>query len=186
MYDYVLTTTDYEFVGKGFCLFYHSSCRQFFCCAQKNISEQASSLPEQKPSFFVPVPIKFSSSNASCVEVEIEERTFLRKLDLGFRGALAVMGEAIMQITQKVFVGEKPMYNIRGNEYLKKLYQIPAVKIGGRPIVQEETQARRRESVFVQGEEEVFWEDSGKLEWELFENANLTRARFLDFCRSKS
>lgn len=100
------------------------------------------------------------------------------KLDLGFRGDLVMMEQGITQISQKVFVGEKPMYNIRGNKYPEKLYQIPKVEIGGitfiRPIMQEETEEHRKESIFSQKEEkENLWEDSGKLGWHLFEKSNL-------------
>ncbi len=134
--------------------------------------------PAKKPTFFVTIPItKFSPIQSPCVNVEIEGKILSVELDLGFRGDITVMQESLELISSKMFIGEKPMYGIRGKEYIKKLYRLPKIKMGAmtffKPILQEEKTEFIQDSSFVQGEREPSAREVGRLGWELFYNTNL-------------
>lgn len=133
----------------------------------------------EKPKFFVSVPIvEFSSYNTPRVDVDIEGRRYLVKLDLGFRGHISVDSQLLNAINSKSFVGEKLMYGIRGQGYAKKMFRISKLKIGAMsfspPIVQEENSEFLKETKFYKDKQQLpLKEEEGRLGWELFEKSNL-------------
>jgi len=144
---------------------------------QKDISsEKATEI--KKPALFVSVPItKFSAIQCPCVEVEIQGTTFTMELDLGFRGDVNIAHDLIEQIPLKEFVRAKPMYGIRGKEYIKNLYKIEEARIGEiyflKPFLQEDSEEFKRDSVFVKNGGEPSPPEAGRLGWELFYHTNL-------------
>ena len=153
----------------------------FGCSAlrEQNVTSKEQSVKSEKEVFFVSVPIaKFSSFECPCVNIEIEGKEFLAKLDLGFQGDLAIAKEPLTRISAKTFVKEKSMYGVRGKEYKKKLYRIPKAKIGVMAfsplMLQEESEEFLKDAQFLQNEEDLSArEEEGALGWELFYNANL-------------
>ena len=145
---------------------------------QNKISNEQS-IEAQQTTYFVSVPItKFSSFQTPCINVKIEENTFLLKLDLGFRGDITITKEAIDLTSSKTFLGEKSMYGIRGKEYTKKIYQIPKAKIGAMafspPTLQEENEEFLKDAQFLQNDEDSSSrEEKGRLGWELFRDTKL-------------
>jgi hypothetical protein len=149
------------------------------CSVIRTRNKNNQSIEAQKPTYFVSIPItQFSSFQTPCINVTIEENTFLLKLDLGFQGDMTIAKEAVDLISSKTFLGEKSMYGVRGKEYTKKIYQIPRAKIGAMafspPILQEENEQFLKDAEFLQNEENSsLREEKGRLGWELFCNTNL-------------
>lgn len=153
-----------------------------FFCGCSVIREQKPCIKEptqtKDSSFFVSVPIvEFSSSQIPYLNIEIEDKSFLVKLDLGFRGDLSMFKNVLDSISSKKFIGEKSMYGIRSKEYKKKCYRIPRVGIGSMsfspPVVQEDSQEIAKDAVFHQNREDEPVKEIGKVGWELFLNTNL-------------
>lgn len=146
----------------------------------------------KRPPFYASIPItKFSSIQCPCVNVEIGGTDFSMELDLGFRGNLAFSQEMARQISLKTFLYTKPMYGVRGKEYLTKLYRISKVKIGAmsfmQPLLQEETAEFAKDSVCLENGKDTSPEEIGRLGWELFYNMNLlidTKHSQIAFCDS--
>lgn len=89
------------------------------------------SMKVEKAVFFASTPIvQFNSFECPCVNGEIEGKTYLLKLDLGFQGDMTIREEAVNIISRKTYLREHSTYGIRGKEYKKKLYQIPELNIG--------------------------------------------------------
>jgi hypothetical protein len=143
----------------------------------QEITQFEESPRNQKP-YFVAAPItKWSTIQAPCLDIRIENKTFSVELDLGFRGDLTFTKQWVETLSSKTFLREKPMYGIRGKEYATKLYQIPALEIGKmtffKPILQEEKEEFAKDSTFVQNRQEQSPKEPGRLGWELFYNVNL-------------
>lgn len=128
--------------------------------------------------YFVSVPItETSSSQIPCLNVEIEDKTLLVELDLGFRGHITVAREEVDAIMSKTFLGEKTMHGIRGKKYNKKVYRIPELKIGAmtfsRPAMQEDSAEFLKDAMFGHNERKTPSKEPGRLGWELFSSTNL-------------
>lgn len=141
---------------------------------------------ETKSGFFVSVPVTFSTFNTPGLNIEIEERSLLAKLDLGFEGDLAIEKKILDAIASKEWIGEKIMYGVHGKEYKEKRYRVPKVKMGSLtfspPIVQEENAEFLTDATFIQNpEDEVLRQEVGRVGWELFANACL----FLDMRKGR-
>ncbi len=69
------------------------------------------------------------------------------------------------------------MYGFKGKEYPTNLYRIPKIKIGAmafiQPILQENTEQSRKDSVIVQNGNKPSPREPGRIGWELFHNVNL-------------
>lgn len=147
------------------------------CFSSRN-SKKTTETPPKKTNYFVPVPIvKFNTSQCPCIEVKIEDTTWVMKLDLGFRGDVTIDQNVIDQIVDKQFLAASTTCGIRGKEYPTNLYQIPDVKIGNatfmEPIVQEESRELVKESAFVKDGGEPSPSEIGKIGWQLFQVTNL-------------
>lgn len=157
-------------------LFLSSSCTVI---QEQNVVTNKQAAQLQKSTFFIPIPIeKLSSFQCPCINIEIEEKTLLTKLDLGFQGDMALEKEILDSISSRTFIGEKTTYGMRGREYKKKLYQIPKAKIGvmafSPPIIQEENRGFLKDAEFLQNKENSQpREEKGRLGWELFYNTPL-------------
>lgn len=99
------------------------------------------------------------------------------ELDLGFRGDLAITQDAADSILSKTFVGEKPMFGIRGKKYIEQLYRIPKAKIGkmtfSPPIFLLENQDFLKDATFLQGNQTPSPRETGRIGWELFCDTSL-------------
>lgn len=143
------------------------------------ISKNTFSAKQEDPKkrFFATAPIvKLASLGAPCLEMQIEDKTFIMELDLGFRGDLSLSGEFIDQISSKSFLGTKTMYGFKGHAYETNLYQIPKIQIGPlsvwQMIAQEECEKARNDAILVK-KTGLLQREPGKLGWELFRNCNL-------------
>jgi len=147
-------------------------------CFYKEKQDTSQLTTSESTAFFVSIPIvKFSSTQAPCISVQIEDNTFLMELDLGLRGDLSITSSFINQISSKTFISTVPMYGFNGKEHLTHLYRIPKVKIGGmiliEPILQENSYQSRQESVITQNGNPPSPREPGRIGWELFHNVNL-------------
>jgi hypothetical protein len=150
-----------------------------YSCSVVREQNEELSIESEKPRFFVAVPItKFTSFQAPCVNVEIEGKIFLLKLDLGFHGDMTLKKESLNFISSKTFMGEYSTYGVRGKEYKKNSYQIPKLKIGAMafspPVLQEENSEFLKDSEFFQsGGDSIPREEEGRIGISLFYAANL-------------
>ena len=152
-----------------------------FCsCFRKHESDSAIKISQlNKPVYFVSVPFtKLSPIRSPCLDVEIEGKVFSMELDLGLQGDLAIEKELINQISEKTLLRTKPMYGIRGKEYLTNFYRIPKMQIGvmhfNGPFLQEDTtQEFVKDGTFIQSGRERSPRDPGRLGWSLFYDVNL-------------
>jgi hypothetical protein len=143
-------------------------------CLKRDSYQEDRSIQTQNPHFFVPIPLTFSPCGSPYLDVEIDNQTFSMKFDLGLRGDLIIENTFIDQILSKQFIRSKPMYGFRGKEYQTNLYRIPKITIGAisftQPILQENCEEARKDSVIVQTGEDLSSPGAGKIGWELFCN----------------
>jgi hypothetical protein len=127
----------------------------------------------ERATYFVSIPITETTPfHIPCINVEIEGKTLLTALDLGFRGHIAIAPEEADSITSKSFLGEKTVYGVRGKKYNNKKYRIPKLKIGERdfflPVLQEDNPEFLKDATFLQNKTEITSKEPGRLGWELF------------------
>jgi len=145
---------------------------------QTKVGQESLSIQTKDAVFFVPVPItKLSSIQSPCVDVCIDDKIYSMELDLGFRGDLTFVNSIVEEIATKTFILTKPMYGIRGKEYITHLYQIPKIRIGAmafiQPTLQQDNEEFIADSVFVRDGGKPSPREPGRLGWELFYNVNL-------------
>ncbi len=167
------------------------SCGLYFCIIKNRARDLKTII--YGTDFFVPIPIeKYSDSHIPCICLKIEDKIFSVSIDLGFRGYLCLFKNAIDQISEKILVGTDEKYGFRGNKHSHPVYLIPQIEIGNAtfskiPIL-EETEEIRKEAVITENEEQIlFFEEQGKLGWEIFTLFNLLldyKNATIAFCNS--
>ena len=150
----------------------------FFSCNRSEVQKHDLIEKKNETSYFIPIPLtKFSSTQAPCFDVAIDDQTFSMLLDLGFQGDLAIENNLIDQIPSKTFLYTKTMHGIQGKEYATDLYRVPKIKMGAMafidPILQKNNEEFSKDSVFVQNGQKPSEQEPGSLGWELFYNTNL-------------
>jgi hypothetical protein len=148
---------------------------------------------EKKPirttssSFFIPVPIvAYSPGQLPCLQIQVENQTYLATLDLGYRGTCSMKKELVNEIKNKSFIRTRTAYGVLGKEYQKKVYRIPEVKIQ-RIIfhdlpVEEQSEEFKQDSIIIQDSGDSFSEHLNQVGWEIFQKTNL----LLDLGNSKA
>lgn len=141
------------------------------CCKRDNSQKHRPSAT-RKTGFFTTVPLAFSSNGSPYLDVQIDNKIFSMKLDLGLRGDLSIAHTFIDQIPSKQFMHKKPMYGFKGKEYPTNFYRIPKVTIGTisftQPILQENCEESRKDSVIIQTGSKPPCQGAGRIGWELF------------------
>jgi len=127
--------------------------------------------------YYVSVPItQFSSINAPCLEVQIEDHFHTMELDLGFRGDITLENKYLEKISP-TYIQSKTMYGIRGKAYQTNLYRLPKIRIGDMAfydsVLQEHNAEFDKDSVFVREGTEPSPAQPGRLGWQLFYPVNL-------------
>lgn len=111
------------------------------------------------------------------MEVNIEGQTYSMELDLGFRGDLNLHSEYVEKIASKTFLKTKPMYGIKGKEFVSNLYALPKAKIGQMAFFESTLQEDSRDftinSVFLKDGAEPSIGEPGRLGWQFFHSVNL-------------
>lgn len=148
----------------------------------------------KKATYCVSVPISnFTSTNLPCINVVIEDKTYLLCLDLGFTGNVSINSEVIEQINNKTFKKNKTMYGWMGKKYERNVYEIPKIGIGSitfkNLLLHEENADFRRDSTIIipEGKEPSFSPESGKIGWTLLNHTNVfldLGNSIIDFCDS--
>lgn len=132
---------------------------------------------------FVPIT-GFSATEIPQLTVDIEGRKVLVKLDLGFKGDLALPDAILDTIEHKTFLRSIPYYGINGKAYSHNLYQSPHFLIGrmmfSNATLKDESAEFFTDTLILWGETSPP-QIQGRLGWELFYTTNL----FLDFPNSQ-
>jgi len=157
----------------------------FFLSSCSVVNETCSQ--KENSAYFVSVPItEFSASQIPCINIEMEDKTLLATLDLGFRGHVSMPPDKVEGIVFKTLLGEKTMYGIRGKAYKKKLYRIPEIKISSMifpfPNLQEDHPEFHKDATFIENETTLpSPQEPGRVGWELFRHTCL----FIDIQNKK-
>lgn len=150
-----------------------------------------------KAKFFETTKInKYTSYKVPCINIQLEDKIYLAKLDLGFGGDtdlhLRLTSEILNSLEQKKYLHTTSSYGIRGKEYTSNLFRIPNVKIGNLTFrnlkVKELNHEFNKDGMFILNEEISTEKDEeipidkeiSAIGWKLFYNANL----LLDFEKS--
>jgi hypothetical protein len=144
------------------------------CCRPESSSEDQLG----GSGYFVEVPIEWKEGeDRPYVRVAIGEKSVLTGVDLGFRGHLSLSSDLLQEIPEARYMGEKQVYNFRGNRHSQKVYSLPQVRIGkwatAGACAQESSPGFRKEvTISKPGEEErsLF---RAKIGWELFSKTHL-------------
>lgn len=135
--------------------------------------------------FLVRVPVAlFAPGHIPCFNVEIEGKTFLTELDLGFNGDSSILGTILQGIVEKSFVTRSSICGLRGSKDQVDVYRIPKIKLGeitfSNLILEEESELLRQEAALVKEKKSPNYSIQGKLGWALFNRTSL----FLDLGNS--
>lgn len=146
-------------------------------CLKQDNFQDAPSIPTQNTTFFVSVPLTFSSNGSPELNAQIDNKIYSMKLDLGLRGDLSIASTFLNQIPSKLFLRSKSMYGFKGKEYQTKLYRIPKVTIGSvtftDPILQENSEESRKDSIITRNGDDLTSKSAGNIGWELFCNTKV-------------
>lgn len=136
-------------------------------------------------SIFTSVPISEKTpSQLPCVNIEIEGRTYVALLDLGFNGHAAIKNEHLKDISTKKFVKSKVMHGWRGKQYEETIYEVPKIKMGNlslqNPFLYEQNPSLS-EDAYISRDKENKPGPQAKIGWKFFKFFNL----LLDLRNSK-
>lgn len=82
---------------------------------------------EDRQSFFVSAPIaQFNPFQCPSVYAEIEGKTYLLKLDLGFRGDVAIQRDVIHKIVSKTYMSEYSTMEYAANSIKRNSIKSPS------------------------------------------------------------
>lgn len=142
------------------------------------------SAPVKKSSFFVTIPIvEWTYSGVPCVEIEAGSQKFVAMLDLGYTRYMSLNPEILGAISDKVLIKQVTSQGFRGNKYVNRIYQTPAVDLGeltlSPVLIEEENKNLQKEAAIFQNPESFVAD--GKLGWRLFQETVL----FLDMKNDK-
>lgn len=138
-------------------------------------------------SYFEIIPIeKYSLGKIPCLQIQVEDRSYIFELDSGFFGGLDASPNFIEKISDKQFSYNRTTCGIKGKEYSRSVYVIPKVKVGSsvfrNVFIQEgySDEFNNDSVLFENGEDSLVRED-GRIGWQLFSQSNL----FLDLKNSR-
>ncbi len=128
--------------------------------------------------YFVPLRITaFSDANIPEVEIQIEDKTVLAKLDLGWDGGIALPTGMLSTLCNKTFVRRNSFFGIRGRTYESDIYELPEIRVGKMKVfpmrVEEESKEFTTDGVLEKGDERILEGRVGRAGWRVFRAFNL-------------
>lgn len=134
--------------------------------------------------YFASVPsVRFSDAQIPTIDIEIEDKIFAAKLDLGFVGQVSATAKLVEEITEKTFIGHHFSCGWNGKKHENKIYEIPEVKIGGLTFCElrlKESSAQFENDAVIIKDEFFQPQEVMRVGWRQFHKTNL----FLDLGNS--
>lgn len=145
-----------------------------------DLSQDTHSPSSDLGQYFFSVPVEECKvTRLPSIALEVEGYTVWAVLDLGLKGNFTFHDTFLSQLKKKTYVSSTKRYDFRGNEYERKIYEIPKVQIGPFSFYDyyglEEGSDFRRNSAITHKAQEASQEEA-KVGWQLFQETNL----FLD------
>ncbi|HSX03956.1 MAG TPA: hypothetical protein VLG76_04430 [Rhabdochlamydiaceae bacterium] len=143
--------------------------------ASQNIT--VSKLLTKDSGYFVPLKIDgFSSADIPYLKVNIENRSVIAKIDLGYEGDLCLPSHIINNLNGKKFIKTSTAFGLRGKTYKSEVYQLDKIDIENMtffPVRAEELNLELEHDINL-GEKEIpLQHDLGRIGWCLFHSFNL-------------